>query len=108
MHTIRLREPWTVESQSGCVIYRRYFNRPTGLTPDDVVCLVIEQLVDEAKVSFNSQSLACGGPTSWDITHWLLLRNAVEVSIASEAVPARRAFGEVRLEISERPRSPAA
>jgi len=108
MHTIRLREPWLIEFQSGCAIYRRHFNRPTGLTNHDVVHLVIEQLVDEAKVSINSQSLVSAGLAAWEITSWILPRNAVQVSLASETLPAERPFGEVRLEISERPRTPAA
>ena len=107
MHTIRLREPWTVDFQTGQVIYRRHFNRPTGLTAHDVVRLVIEQLVDGARVSFNSQSLASNS-TAWEITPWLLPRNVVQVSIASETMPAQRPFGEVWLEISERPRTSAA
>jgi hypothetical protein len=98
MHTIRLREPWTVDFQPGRAIYRRHFNRPTGLTTDDVVRLVIEQLLEGSKVTFNSQSLARDG-SAWVITPWLLPRNTVEVSIASETLPADRPFGEVRLEI---------
>lgn len=108
MHTIRLREPWIVESQPGRVIYRRYFNRPTGLTNRDVIRLVIEDLADTAKVTFNSQSLAGESPAAWEIAPWLLARNAVEIVVTSEGLPMQRPFGEVRLEISERPRSPAA
>lgn len=108
MHTIRLRDPWTVDFQADHAIYRRHFNRPTGLTPGDVVRLVIEQLADGARVTFNNQSLASDGAAIWEITPWLLPRNAVQVSIASETLPAAPPFGEVRLEISERPRFPAA
>jgi hypothetical protein len=108
MHIIRLREPWIVETHPDRVVYRRYFNLPTGLGPDDAVRLVIEQLVDEAKVTFNSQPLAHNDSAAWEITPWLFPRNAVEVSIRSETLPARRPFGEVRLELSQRPRTPAA
>jgi hypothetical protein len=108
MHTIRLREPWEVETEPGRVIYRRHFNCPTGLTTRDVVRLVIEQLLDGSKLSFNNQPLASDGSADWAITHWLLPRNTVQVSIESATLPAQRPFGEVRLEISERPLPPAA
>lgn len=100
MHTIRLREPWKVEFESGRVVYRRYFNCPTGLTPRDAVSLAIDQLDVAARVSLNTQPLAGGVSSTWEITPWLQPRNVVQVSIASETPPEQRPFGEVRLEIS--------
>jgi len=98
MHTIRLREPWEVEFQPGRVIYRRHFNRPTGLGSGDVVRLMIDQLADGATVSFNGELLA-SGDSRWNISAQLENRNAIAVSLPRDALPPERPFGEVRLEI---------
>jgi hypothetical protein len=96
MHTIRLREPWIVELQSGRVIYRRYFNRPTGLQPGDIVQLAIDGLRHDALVSFNGHPLPASDAMSWEIGGRLQPRNIVIVEAAgSEGLP----FREVRLEI---------
>jgi len=99
MHTIRLREPWDVEVAADHVLYRRHFNRPTGLGPGDAVRLVVENLPPETAVSFNKQPLSAPG-LCWDITSWLQLRNAIEISVPAAASPFERPFGEVKLEIS--------
>lgn len=100
MHTIRLREPWTIEAQSDRVIYRRHFNRPTGLGPGNIVRLTIESLMESAVVDFNGEAL-CAGDTSWDITASLQTRNVIEISAAPSAPTAPRPFGEVALLISD-------
>jgi hypothetical protein len=98
MHTIRLREPWEVEAGPGRVIYRRHFNRPTGLGPGEVVRLAVDDLPAGATVSFNGEPLV-GGDSGWDISAQLQNRNAIVVSLAAETLPPARPFGEVRLEI---------
>lgn len=123
MHTIRLRDPWESELSAGRAIYRRHFNRPTGLTAADVVRLVVDELPAEAVVSFNGETLGKGlgvrgeglgvrgqgaegrgqkaevGRDSWDITDALQLRNAIIIAVPAEEMPTQRPFGEVRLEI---------
>jgi hypothetical protein len=100
MHTIRLREPWTVEFQPGRVIYRRHFNRPTGLGPGDVVRLAIDDLPTAATVFINGQSLTVDASASAEITEALLPRNAVEIIVAADPTAGQRPFGEVMLTIS--------
>jgi hypothetical protein len=102
MHTIRLREPWEIEFEPGRVIYRRHFNRPTGLAPGDVVRLAIDDLPAAATVFINGQQLTVDASASDDITTALLPRNAVEIIVAAEGIAGQRPFSEVRLVISER------
>jgi hypothetical protein len=98
MHTIRLREPWEVEAQPGRMIYRRHFNRPTGLEQGDVVRLVIDGLAAAAMVHVNGEPLA-SGDSCWDISAQLQNRNAIVISLTIDALPPARPFGEVRLEM---------
>ena len=98
MHTIRLREPWEVEIQPDRVLYRRHFNRPTGLGPGDVVRLVIDDLPAGATVSFNGEQLV-SSDSCWDISARLRPRSAILIHLAANESPRERPFGEVRLEI---------
>jgi hypothetical protein len=97
-HTIRLREPWQVEMLSGRCLYRRPFNCPTGLSPNDRVLLAVEQLPAAAVVRFNGQSLPVG-EACWEIGSLLKARNEIVIEFTATAVPEPRPFGEVRLEI---------
>ena len=97
MHIIRLREPWEVEPRPGGVVYRRYFNRPTGLAGGEAVRLAIDGLPLLAAVSFNGAPLAEG--SSGDITAALLPRNLVVIEVAGAEAAGELPFGEVRLEI---------
>lgn len=99
-HTIRLRAPWDVERHPDRVIFRRYFNRPTGLGPADVVRLAIDGLQPGTRVHINASELPPDA-VPWDITSQLQPRNAVTIEAGGNT--AERPFGEVHLEI-EAPR----
>jgi hypothetical protein len=96
MHAIRLREPWEEESLAGRRMYRRFFNQPTGLGPEDVVQLVIEPLPADAVVSLNGRPLPTDNAL-WNIAAQLQPRNEITIEVAGKA--GGRPFGEVRLEI---------
>jgi hypothetical protein len=98
MHTIRLREPWNIEQQADGVLYRRYFNQPTGLGPASVVHLAIDQLPEDSQVTFNDVPLATAA--AWDITAGLQPRNLILIEIRGRPL-AERPFSDVRLEIHE-------
>ena len=102
MHTIRLREPWEVEAEPGRAIYRRHFNRPTGLEPGNIVRLAIDELPAAAMALLNGQSLTIDASSSADITAALRARNAIEIIVAADPTAGQRPFGEVRLIISDR------
>lgn len=110
MHTIRLREPWEIEVSVGCVVYRRHFNRPTGLEQGDVVQLRFEPLSPDLSVRFNDEPLAensTEGLAAWDITPQLQLRNSVTIQFAAATVPTQPPFTNVRLEILPANATPA-
>src|SRR3954462_3539560 len=98
MHTIRLREPRQTETLPGRCRYRRFFNRPTGLTASDIVRLAVEQLPAGAIVRVNGQAVPENeGP--WAITPWLQVRNEIAIEVPADSPSDPRPFGEVRLEI---------
>jgi len=99
MHTIRLREPWEVETAPDYVVYRRYFNCPTGLEPGTVVRLAIEELPPAGQVSINTAPLR-PAQSVWDISAALQPRNLISIELRGSPV-SERPFGEVRLEIQE-------
>lgn len=59
IHRIRLREPWNasrVSEVSREICYRRNFNKPTGLLPEQVVDLCVELFVPcDVELSINEQ-----------------------------------------------------
>ena len=105
MHTIRLREPWEVEVAPGGIVYRRHFNRPTGLEQGEVVRLKFEPLSPGLSVRFNDEPLP-QGCSVWDITLQLQLRNSVVILYAGASVPVEHPFSDVRLEILPGPQAP--
>jgi hypothetical protein len=98
MHVIRLREPWQVELQQGCCLFRRRFNCPTGLERGDVVRLVVDDLPPDAVVRLNGAALD-QKESPWDIFQHLQPSNLIEIEPPEGASIDPRPFGEVRLEI---------
>jgi hypothetical protein len=113
LHQIRLQGPWEVvppgESaareawipapwralfgeQFGTALYRRNFNRPTGLEPDDQVRIRLPELAGEVMtVMLNSVTLACAPDEllAFDATGALQDFNRLEIAFraAANAVP---------------------
>lgn len=108
VHRIRLRHPWSCESQAEGVLWRRRFNRPTGLGPNDRVFVVLEG-GGQGVLGLNEESLGrlggCDEPQAFEVTDRLrpsnelalLLETAARPSETSPSVPP----GEIRLEIRE-------
>lgn len=83
-HPIRLRRPWHCEQTEGGLMWRRRFGRPSGLTPDHRVELIIEGLPAKASVALNGELLAGQteavlGQTRFDVTRRLLARNELAI-----------------------------
>ena len=105
----------------GCVRYRRYFHRPTGLENVDRVELVLEEVDAHGIVELNGVNLgevALGeGAGRFDVTDRLIGHNELCVHVESPRIgpdhrylsrPGREGLpggliGEVRLEIYEQP-----
>ena len=89
-HPIRLRHPW--ESQplaTGQILYRRRFNRPTGLELHEQVALEIDRTMVAADVSLNGHPLGQIKPAEFfsaDITE--LLAAANELTILADPLTA--------------------
>lgn len=107
MHTIRLREPWDVETVAGGMKrHRRHFNKPTNLSAGEQVWITVEGSVGFVELTLNGSPPphapshhAPGQGTesrTYDVTTLLNLRN--ELIIVTEDTPTA-ARGEVRLEI---------
>ncbi len=103
MHTIRLRHPWTCELTGPLAVWSRNFNWPAGLTPREVVWLVIEPLPADASVQVNGQSLATGeAPGRFDITGLMAESNRLSIQLAdTTGAQENHCPLEVRLEIDE-------
>jgi hypothetical protein len=100
-HIIRLRDPWEAERQNGDVtLWRRRFNRPTGLSPGDQVFLVIQSPTDVPSLRLNDVELPISahriGAVQAEIVSRLDVRNTIEILAG-----AQRDF-EVWLEIFSR------
>jgi hypothetical protein len=82
-HSIRLRQPWDeVPAEAGRTIYRRRFNRPTGLDAWERVSLEIDRAVVIGTVSLNGALLGQVVPGQLftaDITPHLQLANELRV-----------------------------
>ena len=103
MHTIRLRHPWTCELAGALAVWSRHFNWSAGLTPREVVHLVIEPLPADASVEVNGQSLAASEPPGrFDITELLAESNRLSITLADTTGAQESDCPlEVRLEIDE-------
>ncbi len=89
-HTIRLRHPWETEGADGQhVVYRRRFNRPTGLESGERVTLEIDRAMVAGQVSLNATVLGELEPAEFfaaDITQILVDGNELVI----EADPRSR------------------
>lgn len=127
MHTIRLRRPWqkSCPGQTGasrvdvpdiplaadmeaaaepqCVVYRRSFNRPSGLTTATRVWLIVSGWDGAlAELSLNDQPLsACGPPLRIEVTAAIAARNGLQVTLVADECGPPRLTGEVTLAIEE-------
>ncbi|QDV88085.1 hypothetical protein [Planctomycetes bacterium TBK1r] len=128
MHTIRLRRPWLRSADplsppdkvdvpdttplavtgGDRVTYRRVFNRPTGLTPTDVVWLSIPQYAaDSIEVRINDTLIVrstTGDPIRVDITAQLQTSNQLAVTLKPSGSSPAALDGQVTLQI-ESPQS---
>jgi hypothetical protein len=87
-HSIRLRDPWQCESlEGGALRWSRVFHRPTGLEPDDSLCLVISGLPPEAQVTVNGHAFE---PKD-EVPAPSPLRGADQASTGDPKSPERRA-----------------
>lgn len=103
MHIIRLRHPWTCELSGTLAVWSRRFNWPAGLTPREVVWLVIEPWHAETRVEVNDQVLeVAAAPGRFDITGLLTEYNRLTITV-SDATGAQenRCPLDVRLEVDE-------
>ena len=107
---------WLGADFCGQVEYRRSFNRPTGLEPDQQVWLVVEQVDFHGDVFLNDHSigsLTCGqspdSPFRIEIGKSLELSNVlrIDIQVAADSDRAHRAglagglVGSVRIEIEQ-------
>lgn len=100
IHTIRLRHPWTCEPAGDRSVWKRSFNWPAGLTPREVVWLVIEGLPATADIQVNGEQLATGDvPGRFDISKLISESNRILITLV-DAVGELCPF-EARLEIDE-------
>ncbi len=90
-HPIRLRHPWASEPQpDGRVIFRRNFNRPSGLDPWERVSLEVDRAIVAGQMSLNGTLLGELKPGEFfttDITS--LIADANEVCLLADPRTAR-------------------
>ena len=121
MHTIRLRRPWCRQrgDQSSRVdvpdetplsggsstqtVYRRNFNRPTGLTSETKIRLRVESICGSlASVQINELPLTSNTSAPYEIElHELNAHNEIEITINDSDGTAGHIDGEVYLVIQD-------
>lgn len=84
-HPIRLRHPWDSEPQAdGRIVYRRRFNRPTGLDAGEHVSLEIDRALVAGDVILNGAKVGQLKPAEFftaDITSLLAAANELCVAV---------------------------
>lgn len=82
-HSIRLRHPWEeVSAGDGRIVFRRRFNKPTGLDDSQRVALEVDRTLLAADISLNGTplgQLSPGQPFAADITSLLQPANELKV-----------------------------
>ncbi len=103
VHTIRLRAPWKREREEDRDLWRRVFGRPTNLSEQETVCLVLRSESVGAVAILNDKVLG-SAPAVYDVTNALDVRNTLVLSIvrAGEMEEDREPPFDVRLEIELR------
>lgn len=119
MHLMRLRSPWQKnvgvaafervelpdqgDEVTKQATYRRRFNRPTGLEPDQSVWLIIHKWSGSLEsVSVNGQLVPpdeSGDETRFEITSMLQLHNELELILMANNGEPPRLIGPVELGI---------
>ncbi len=106
IHTIRLRAPWQRRRRDDCDLWQRSFGRPTNLSAEETVRLVLRCESASALVTLNDGPLGSAGAGDesavFDVTGRLEVRNVLALSMAAgEDVEADRREPpvDVRLEI---------
>ena len=106
-HTIRLRRPWQCRATGRGVVWRRGFQRPTGLDARTTVSLCLSGLAVGVRVVLNGQALGTADAGSeavrFEITPLLAVRNELELEsigpVGPKAAASDEPPGEVVLEI---------
>lgn len=119
VHRIRLRDPWQLstantssEPDDPCLVARRVFQCPTGLSATTHVTLVLDQLPPPTRVSVNGRTPPSDGQPGASgrvpITDCLQTRNLLQLEFPATLSAADRdalgvalASGAVRLEIED-------
>ena len=99
VHRIHLRRPWQSETRSGRVRWSRRFGRPSGMSADERVWLVLEDVPAEW-VSLNGQVLPAG-ERAVDVTALLQPRNELVLETPAAGPAADAPPGLVALEIRQ-------
>lgn len=86
IHTIRLRAPWKLARTGDRDLWQRAFGRPTNLSGQETVRLVVRSVTAEALAALNGKVLG-PVPAAYDVTGALEPRNtlAITMSRGSEA-----------------------
>ncbi len=106
-HRIRLRPPWQTDPREGSTRWRRHFNRPTGLDPQQRVWIVMKRIAGRGHAAVNGCPLGHFGdepgvPCRFDVTDLLRLHNQLELTVEgalAEGAPASAPPADVCLEI---------
>lgn len=107
VHHIHLRHPWLCEPQAEAVVWRRRFNRPTGLGSGQRVFVVMERLPGLGAVTLNGTVLGLlsgeAAPQRFEVTDQLQSHNELVLrldwSAGADQADSSTPPGEVRLEI---------
>lgn len=83
-HIIRLRDPWDAEhSDEHVTLWRRRFNRPTGLVPGDQVWLVVQTTAAPQSLRLNDIDVPLSahgnGSVRVEIASRMEMRNTIEI-----------------------------
>lgn len=108
-HRIRLRRPWRCEPSTDGILWRRRFNRPTGLEPGQRVWVVVDGIAAEGSASLNGHELGRlmpdGRSCRFEVTGQLRLHNELVLELATfppvNDSPTDAPPVEVALEITE-------
>lgn len=110
VHTIRLRAPWKRRRENNRDLWQRAFGRPTNLSKEDTVCLVLRCESAGTLVIINDAVLGTTGSgndrDAFDVTERLDVRNTLTLNMTpdrSDGTDARQPPADVWLEIESRP-----
>lgn len=86
--SVSLPDASVVSSTASFVTYRRCFNRPTGLTGGDSICLLCGLLPIAAAIRFNGSAITIPAESSIEVGDRLLPHNELVIRIAAEQFQA--------------------